>query len=446
MEWPTPPPSGSDTDGDGLDNNFDNVNGWNATTNVTNNGQDANDFPDHDEGYSERDWREVPCLNGAVVLATTGGTTSAPSKCKQTPWTFYFNPGNPDDLIFAIEKQPSGVGANTNDFTATAIVTVSAAPTTAGGVYSSENVGAGEATFVMGRYWNVNITSGSLNGTVNVRFYYSPTELSTMESTADSWNTTNLGGSGVTGGTQWFKTVSVDFDDGTHITQAGISNSQGLTVAATGTTNGVDFVQFNGVSSFSGGSAVKTIGVNSAILPIELLDFQAVKRGDDVELVWETITEINNDFFTIERLDEYGNWQPLGNVQGAGTTSEKQYYSFWDFEPLSGTNYYRLKQTDFNGEYEYSKVRAVEFGPASGISMKVIPNPNRGNFDVNINSGNDLELQMMLIDETGRLVRNTTHRSIDGNHHFYFGDLASGTYLLKAVTNNFVETRRVIVQ
>ena len=438
-------PAGTDSDGDGLDNSYDAVFGWNSTTNVTDNGEDAFDYPDHDEGYPELDWRETPCLNGAVTLAVSGSTTSAPSKCKQTPWTYYYNASNPDDLIFAIEKAPGGVGNNTNTFTAEAAITVSATPTLAGGVFSSEDVGNEQATFVMGRYWNVNITSGSLNGTVNVRFFYDPAELSIMESTADAWNTANAGGTGVTAGTQWFKTVSVTFDDGTHITSPGISNSQPLTVAATGTVDGVNYVQFNGVSSFSGGTAAKTIGVNSAILPIDLLSFDATKKGKDVELTWATATEINNDFFTVERLSPEGEWISIGTVEAAGTTKELQHYSLWDLEPYAGLNYYRLKQTDFDGTFEYSDVRVVEFEDLSGISLKVIPNPSNGNFDVEVNSGEEKELEVLLVDGTGRVVKHSKHRSLDGNYKLYFGNIATGSYLLKAITKNYVKTEKVII-
>ncbi|MEM9023933.1 MAG: T9SS type A sorting domain-containing protein, partial [Bacteroidota bacterium] len=384
-----------------------------------------------------------------VVLSPSGTTTSAPSRCKQNPWTFYFNAANPNDLLFAVEKFPSGAGANTNDFTGEASITVSSSPQTGGGTFFAESLGGAtqQATFVMGRYWNFNLTSGSLNGTVNVRFFYDDNELTTLTDTAQGWNNTIAGGSAVESGIMWFKTQGVDFDHTLYITASGLSNSIQLTPAGFGTVDGVRYVQFDGVSSFSGGSAAFTVGVNSVFLPIELLHFDATKRGSDVLLTWSTASEINNDFFTIERSSDRFNWEVVAIVDGAGNSSTQLDYLTWDREPLPGVSYYRLKQTDFNGAFEYSDLRKVVFdGQGNGLSIKAVPNPSFGEVNVNVNSVDENEeIQVFLMETNGKLVRQMRSRTQSGVHRLFFGDLAAGTYFLKVVGLREMAVEKLVV-
>lgn len=103
------------------------------------------------------------------------------------------------------------------------------------------------------------------------------------------------------------------------------------------------------------------------VLPVEMVSFTAERSGHVALLNWETSSEQNNDYFTVERLNENGVFNQIGIVDGNGTTSQPSYYSFTDETPLPGTNYYRLRQTDYNGDYAYSPIRSVEFTDADGF-------------------------------------------------------------------------------
>lgn len=109
-------------------------------------------------------------------------------------------------------------------------------------------------------------------------------------------------------------------------------------------------------------------------LPIELLAFTAEVRSDVILLNWLTATEINNDYFTIERSADLNSWEQVGMVQGAGTTSMGREYSLTDHFPMPGVSYYRLKQTDFDGTFEYFAPVAVSFDQTSEIDFKVLKN------------------------------------------------------------------------
>jgi len=107
--------------------------------------------------------------------------------------------------------------------------------------------------------------------------------------------------------------------------------------------------------------------------PILLLSFDAVKQGSTVQLTWQTSSEVNSDHFEVEYSKDGTTWQTLGNVAAAGNSSIAKSYAYNHPNPVSGANYYRLKQVDINGSFVYSNIRVVNFNSKAGI--KVLPNP-----------------------------------------------------------------------
>ena len=114
----------------------------------------------------------------------------------------------------------------------------------------------------------------------------------------------------------------------------------------------------------------------SGVVPVELTSFSVVGTKDGVQLYWETATEINNHGFEIERSNNNQNFTLAGFVNGKGTTIEKSSYSYLDKNVNSGKYYYRLKQIDFNGAFEYSKVVEIDFTvPQEYLLSQNYPNP-----------------------------------------------------------------------
>ncbi|MEM6697498.1 MAG: T9SS type A sorting domain-containing protein [Bacteroidota bacterium] len=126
------------------------------------------------------------------------------------------------------------------------------------------------------------------------------------------------------------------------------------------------------VTSFSPFSVSSDI----TVLPVELLYFYGEKVDDQVRLNWETATELNNDYFEVEWSTNTKTFKPIGQVKGAGTTLEKQSYELLHPNPAAGINYYRLKQFDFDGSFEYSDIVAVKFDSNSKDELSVFPNPS----------------------------------------------------------------------
>ena len=125
-------------------------------------------------------------------------------------------------------------------------------------------------------------------------------------------------------------------------------------------------------------------GCPASMLPVELLYFGAYLNDIDrvVDLYWTTETEIENDYFTIQRSVNGQSWEDIGVVDGAGTSLIPINYTEVDIDPYYGDSYYRLKQTDFNGDFTYSPVVSVYQG--GGNDLVIYPNP--------VNAGDDLNL------------------------------------------------------
>lgn len=105
---------------------------------------------------------------------------------------------------------------------------------------------------------------------------------------------------------------------------------------------------------------------NGLPLPVELVSFTARKQQQATALNWETASELDNEKFQVERSTNGMDFRVIGEVMGHGTTHLPQNYNFLDRSPAAGINYYRLKQIDFDGQFEYSKVVSVEFSGVKG--------------------------------------------------------------------------------
>jgi hypothetical protein len=112
-------------------------------------------------------------------------------------------------------------------------------------------------------------------------------------------------------------------------------------------------------------------------LPIQLLNFNAEAQKDKVQINWSTSFESNNDYFTIERSVDAVTWTVVKIIKGAGYSSTLKNYESFDEQPAIGKNYYRLKQTDLDGKFNYSDAKVVKYN--SGDNIYAYPVPNTGN-------------------------------------------------------------------
>lgn len=169
-------------------------------------------------------------------------------------------------------------------------------------------------------------------------------------------------------------------------------------------------------------------------LPIELLSFEAKRKDDIVEVDWSTASEINNNYFTILRSLNGSNWNAIGNVEGAGNSTSTLTYQFIDNEPINGTSFYQLKQTDFNGDYALSNIAIVQY-ESTDNDLQIFPNPTEGLITI---FAKEEEIDQVKIyntigqDITNQIVINyisNTQMSVD------LSGLSSGYYFIRSKSN-----------
>lgn len=139
-----------------------------------------------------------------------------------------------------------------------------------------------------------------------------------------------------------------------------------------------------------------------SILPVEIIDFSAIPENSGVNLNWVTVREVNNNYFTIERSKDGKLFQELTKVLAVGYSEVPTDYNYLDEKPFSGTSYYRLKQTDFDGNFTYSDVKVVDYH-IPDHSVRIIPNPVSGNeLDILFEVNSDDYPIIVLTDISGR--------------------------------------------
>lgn len=165
-------------------------------------------------------------------------------------------------------------------------------------------------------------------------------------------------------------------------------------------------------------------------LPIELIHFNAVAENEKVNLNWVTASELNNDFFTVQHSTDGVEFASLGIINGQGTTQNSTSYDFVDSNPMAGINYYRLKQTDFDGTSTYSNIIAVNLN----LEWLLYPNPVTYGNDVSINKKGDYAVYNNL----GMLVM-----KISDANKLNISSLAPGIYTVRSSTGAI---RRLVVK
>ncbi|CAM3467498.1 T9SS type A sorting domain-containing protein [Pontibacter korlensis] len=138
-------------------------------------------------------------------------------------------------------------------------------------------------------------------------------------------------------------------------------------------------------------------------LPVELVSFEGKATQSGVALEWTTASEENNDRFEIERSQDGKSFNKIAEVKGAGNSVTTLNYSYTDETADTGLHYYRLKQIDFDGQYEFSKVVAVKRAAVRNASFEVYPNPATTNY-LQVAMHNDSDALLQIMDRNGRTV------------------------------------------
>ncbi|GAA4306069.1 hypothetical protein GCM10023183_20890 [Nibribacter koreensis] len=182
-------------------------------------------------------------------------------------------------------------------------------------------------------------------------------------------------------------------------------------------------------------------------LPVTLVNFDGKAQAKGVQLTWSTATEINNEKFLVERSTNGKTFQTIGQVKGAGNSNQLRNYGYLDATSPVGTVYYRLKQIDFDGQFEYSKVIAVKAkaGTTATVKLNAYPNPTTGAVNLDLSGLASGKVTILVYSLDGRLVQ-TSQVQGGGNQKVDLSNLAVGTYLLKVSTPEGMLLERIVKQ
>lgn len=181
-------------------------------------------------------------------------------------------------------------------------------------------------------------------------------------------------------------------------------------------------------------------------LPVELVEFNTYLEDNNVKLEWTTAAEINNDRFEVYRSSDGTTWELLTTILGAGNSNNILKYSIYDMSPLLGVSYYRLKQIDIDGRFDFSKT--VTISNYQYVNASIYPNPTNGNFLLKIQEELVEDFLVVLKDQTGRdvyskvIVKNYTSQIVVFDIR---NKISSGIYYVTGTNNKQLFNKKILV-
>ncbi|HOR60987.1 MAG TPA: T9SS type A sorting domain-containing protein, partial [Bacteroidales bacterium] len=204
-------------------------------------------------------------------------------------------------------------------------------------------------------------------------------------------------------------------------------------------TNAVPFTSYSPI----------TIGTKTAInpLPVELVSFVAeCNNNNNVQLYWETASEINNDYFEIQRSTDDLAWEVIANIQGAGFSNTTLYYDYLDKENPNANIYYRLRQVDYDGAYKFSDIISIRCkNIMEQPIVSIYPNPFNSTLNIEFENWDLNYAEIELLDITSRTIKTWKLENTLPNfvHEVNLSNLNPAMYMLRIKTSSGVIVRKI---
>jgi hypothetical protein len=186
-------------------------------------------------------------------------------------------------------------------------------------------------------------------------------------------------------------------------------------------------------------------------LPVELTNFTAANTDADVNLNWETATEVDNYGFEIERALNTDDkvWENIGFVTGYGNSNSPKEYSYVDHSPIGGNKFvYRLKQIDNDGTFTYSDAVEVEVIPNRYELYQNYPNPFNPSTTIRFSLKETQDVKIVIYDQLGQEVNTIVNQKYDAGYHefeFNASGIASGVYFYRIIAGHFVNVKKMML-
>lgn len=186
-------------------------------------------------------------------------------------------------------------------------------------------------------------------------------------------------------------------------------------------------------------------------LPVELINFNAIINSNKVDITWSTASELNNDYFSVERSKDGVVFEEVVKVDGAGNSTSIINYFDVDYHPIVGVSYYRLKQRDFNGVVIYSSIVPVRYQPNGNFGFSLFPNPGEAkDIKIELTAAKGQNILVVVRDIAGREFYSKVFvTETDGNKIEAIdteNTLAPGIYMVTASSNDAFYSQKLVIK
>ena len=314
--------------------------------------------------------RVDPASAGAVSLPSVNTQADNFADCSSSEWTYFYEDAARERKLVAMAG-----------FTTAYLNNLSVNISTSGYGYAN----ASRESSLMPRVTTVtDVTAGSFPA-AKIRIYFSQQEMMNSQLPGAITNT-------------WLKYSGDANAVVSDLQNDGVFESQyirALTPDASGVEDGVNYVEFHNITSFSSFIYVSSTEPLNILLPVKFGEFKGSRTENGIRLNWTTSQEINNKGFAVEHSSDGNGWKQIGFIPSLATNGNSTTvlsYDFTDGTPVNGINHYRLKQVDIDNRTDYSKIVSVRYDGASQLS--VTPNPLSNGFTVvsGLKSGDELRI------------------------------------------------------
>lgn len=300
------------------------------------------------------------------------------------------------------------------------------------GVFQNpEDQTGAQSSFVVGETWSV-IPDKTFSGSVTFELQWNAGANSTVNSEESGFDRTQCTP------VYWVSGSSTSWND----------DGSNVNIGATGTDPYSVPITINGMV----GGQTYYFGVGSAgsALPVEFTHFEVEMENGKPLLSWGTAMEKDNDYFEVQRSTNGSNWEKIGEVKGAGNTMAPQSYEFMDEETAAPQVFYRLRQVDYSGDFDFSKTVSINLND-NGTSQNalvmgnVFPNPVQNQLTLPFTTSNAGEVQIMVSNSAGKVLYNKRIQAVVGEneHQISFAQFENGIYLLQVAANGKIMTQKV---
>jgi hypothetical protein len=246
------------------------------------------------------------------------------------------------------------------------------------------------------------------------------------------WDVDNNGGANATIGLGWNSTIVVDVPADMRLSHWDGSAWEAVGGTVTGTSS--DGRVSGAVTSFSPFNLGSGSGNNP--LPIDLLSFTADCSHDIVDINFSVVSQVNNDYFLVEKSKDAMEWEEVGTIEGAGNTNSQMDYSMVDGTADHGLSYYRLTQVDYDGTSKtFAPVSASCESLGTGLPIEVYPNPmiNEVTVEIDLEDYQGSETYYTILDARGSIVKRDLIDLDRGfnKHTIDVQNLPNGVYILR---------------